>query len=152
QVEADQLHPLVLEVEQRTVNAALVAIEQVRPGGATVGERTNVARSPVIAPIDPGQATRSNGRRAAAAACLRLADLALEAVGAFVDQPAEALRHHVGAVARDLDVVFLGWFQGEPDRCRRASNDDGRSSNRNQDPMPHPAEPRALPVPPAGSM
>ena len=76
QIELDELHALVFEVDQRTVDAALVAIENVRAHIAPLGFGFEVTRRPIIRPVDPGRIPLRSRLLAAPTQGVRLADLA----------------------------------------------------------------------------
>ena len=86
QIELDQLHALVFEIDQRAVDAARVAVEQMaqqrQPRPSACRSATRVARAPVVRPVDPGHAAPRDRALAAAAARDRLVDLAVETLDA----------------------------------------------------------------------
>src|SRR5262245_12863229 len=90
EVEADQLDTLVLEIDERPVDPALV-----RPQEAPTPDRSGrpapgIPRRPVPGPIDPRAAPGLGGAGAAPAARARLVDLAEEPAGPVLGHLTEA--------------------------------------------------------------
>ena len=91
QVELDQLDALVLEIEERAVDAPAVRAEVGGPRSGRAAAR--VPRRPVALPVEPGHAAPRHRPIAAAAARGVFLDLSQEAHGALLGHRAEpALR------------------------------------------------------------
>ena len=102
EVEPDQLDALVLEIDERAVEAALVRPEEPRPVAPSRGPGCRRPRSPSSSARRPtGRGAPRDRAGAAAAAGALLPDLAEEPAGAVLGDRADAAPHGFGRRPRD---------------------------------------------------
>ncbi len=97
EVEAEQLDALVLEIDERAVDAAPVRPEEAGSPARRGQAAPAVARRPVVRPVHPWAAPELHRPGAAAASGALLPDLAEESLGAVLRDRAEPGPHGPGA-------------------------------------------------------
>ena len=129
QVEPDQLHALIFEIDQRAIDAALVAVQNVRADFAPIGLGTEIAGGPITRPVHPGCAPLRDRLVAAPAQRMVLADLAEKAIRPLGGQRAQSEKQDFGAGSNNRQIVFGACRRiGETDRHQ--SHDAGRPNHR----------------------
>ena len=119
QVEPDQLHALVFEIDQRAVDPALVPVQDVTAGFEPIGAGAGIARRPIVRPVDPGCFQLCDGLFAAPAKRMALADLAEEAFGSIRRELTQPVEGQFRAGENDREVVL-----GEGGGRGKAEGDD----------------------------
>jgi hypothetical protein len=146
QVELDQFHPLVFEIDQRAVNADL-AIQNAKAGVASLRLRTEISGAPVIRPVDSGSCTLRQRPGPAPAARMRLAHLAEKTIGALLSERKRSAPERIETGREDGQIVVLGASRSARDEDRRRDECCDHARWR----LPHFSLPRSLRCPPVSS-